>query len=163
MKINNRKQRGATMVSWLVVAGLGIVAASAVVKVAPYYMEFHNVKKMMTSIASETGIKTANMRQINTKIEKQLNVNGLRALEETYYASRHPGSKVKKPFVIKRLKKGNNKRMLKVTYDVPQPWIGNLSFLINFKHAVILGNPDEVVVLEDDKQAGRSRPKLKLN
>ena len=163
MKINKSKQRGATLISWLVVAGLGIVAASGVIKVAPYYMEFQNVKKLMTSIASEPGIKKANMRLVNTKIEKQLNVNGLHALESAYYASRHKGSKTKKPFTIKRLKKGNNKRMLKVEYDVPQPWIGNLSFLINFRHAVILGSPDEVVKLKDKEDTGRPRSKLKLN
>ncbi|MCK5666870.1 MAG: DUF4845 domain-containing protein, partial [Thiotrichaceae bacterium] len=81
MKINKRKQRGATLTSWLLIASIGVIAASAVVKVAPYYVEFNSVKGMMKNIASVSGIKKANMRQINAKIEKQLTVNSLYALE----------------------------------------------------------------------------------
>ncbi len=164
MKINKRKQRGATLISWLVVAGLGIMAASAVVKVAPYYVEFNNVKGLMKVIASTQGIKKANMRQINQKIEKHLTVNSLYALEDAYYSSR-PGTaaknKTKNPFTLKKEKK-SSRRILTVAYDVPQSWIGNLFFLIKFKHAVVLGEPDVVIDSKIDKSEGE-RKKRALN
>ncbi len=163
MKINRNKQCGATLISWLIVAGIGILMASAVVKVAPYYMEFYNVKKMMKVIASEPGIKKANMRQINSKVEKHLNVNGMYALEKAYIDSRSRKKGAKNPFKIKKLRKGKNRRALIVSYDVPQPWIGNLSFLIHFNHAVILGEPDVKIKLKDDGQiSGRKQPKISL-
>ena len=140
MKINKRKQRGATLITWMIVAGFGILSASAVIKVAPYYMEFQNVKKMMNSIAASPNVKSANLRQINSKIEKYLDVNSLYSLEKSYYASKRNRT-VTNPFTIVRLKKGNNRKKLTVKYDVPQPWIGNLSFLINFKYSVVLGEP----------------------
>jgi len=164
MKINRKSQRGATLISWLLAAGLAILIASAVVKIAPYYVEFNNVKGLMKNIASEPGIKKANMRVINSKIAKYLNVNGLYALEQAYYNSRpgtRPDKKTKNPFTLKRLKKAN-KKILTVEYDVPQPWIGNLSFLINFRHAVVLGYPDEKVELKE-KVAKRRTEKLNLN
>ena len=165
MKINKRKQRGATLVSWLIVAGLGVTAASAVVKVVPYYLEFNNVKEMMKVIASSSSKKT-NLRQVNIKIEKHLSVNGLAALEDAYYKSR-PGTpanvKTKKPFVLKKDRK-TGRRILTVAYDVPQSWIGNLFFLMKFKHAVVLGEPDVVVKTSIDKSEGeRKRQKLNLN
>ncbi len=164
MKINKRKQRGATLVSWLIVASLGVMAASAVVKVAPYYVEFNNVKGLMRVIASTQGIKKANMRQINQRIEKHLTVNSLYALEEAYYNSR-PGTaaknKTKNPFTLKKEKK-SSRRILTVAYDVPQSWIGNLFFLIKFKHAVVLGEPDVVIESKIDKSEGE-RKKRKLN
>ncbi|HIQ15392.1 MAG TPA: DUF4845 domain-containing protein [Leucothrix sp.] len=163
MKINKRKsQRGATLISWLLAAGLGILIASAIVKVAPYYVEFNNVKGLMKTMASEPSMKKANMRMINSKIAKYLNVNGLYALEQAYNNSRpgtHPDKKTKNPFTLTRLKKAN-KRILTVEYDVPQPWIGNLSFLINFKHAVVLGYPDEKVDIKHDL---KQRKTAKLN
>ena len=142
MKINRKKQRGATLVSWLLVAGLGVLAASAVVKVAPYYVEFNSVKSLMKNIASEPGIKKADKRQINRKIERYLTLNSLRSLEDSYYASRDKNSKAKNPFKVTKLKKGNNRKKLSVEYPVKSNWIGNLSFLIDFKHSVVLGEPD---------------------
>jgi hypothetical protein len=166
MKINKRKERGATLITWLIVAGFGILTASAVIKVAPYYVEFHGVKNLMKGIASESGIKTANMRQVNARIERYLNVNSLYALEHAYYNSR-PGtpakSKTKNPFKLKLLKKGKNRRALTVRYSVPQPWIGNLSFLVKFQHSVILGEPDEVIEMPPEEEGYNARkPKLNL-
>ena len=163
MNKNNRKyQSGATLVSWLLGIGLGVLIASAIVKVVPYYVEFHNVKGLMKSIASEPGIKKANMRIINSKISKYLNVNSLLALEEALYNSKmKPEMRIKNPFTLTRLKKAN-KRILTVEYDVPKPWIGNLSFLINFKHAVVLGYPDENVAIKKTEEKRRTK-KLSLN
>jgi hypothetical protein len=164
MKINKRKQCGATLVSWLIVASLGVMAASAVVKVAPYYVEFNNVKGLMRVIASTQGIKKANMRQINQRIEKHLTVNSLYALEDAYYNSR-PGTakktKTKNPFTLKKEKK-SSRRILTVAYDVPQSWVGNLFFLIKFKHAVVLGEPDVIIESKIDKSEGE-RKKRSLN
>lgn len=165
MKINNRKkQRGATLISWLMVAGFGVLIASAVVKVVPFYVEFNNVKGLMKDIASEPGMKKANMRMVNKKVEKHMTVNSLYALEYAYYNSKpntKPSLRTKNPFSLKRLKKAN-KRILTVQYDVPQPWIANLSFLISFKHAVVLGYPDEIVDVKQDLKR-RKTGKLQLN
>jgi len=141
MTINRQRQRGATLVTWLVVVGFGILAASAVVKIAPYYVEFNSVKGLMKSIASEPGIKKANLRQVNKRIEKYLNMNNLRSLEDSYYASRKD-PRTKNPFKIVKLKKGKKRRKLSVEYPVKTPWVGNVSFLLDFKHSVVLGEPD---------------------
>lgn len=142
MRINRKKQVGATLVAWMIGAGFGILAASAVVKVAPYYMEFNTVKSLMKNIASEPGIKNADKRQINKKIENYLSLNNLRSLETSYYSSRKKGSGNKNPFKVTKLKKGNKRQKLSVEYPVTTNWVGNLSFLIDFKHSVILGEPD---------------------
>ena len=39
---------------------------------------------MMKDIAGESGIKTANKHQINSKVAKYLNVNNLRGLEKVF-------------------------------------------------------------------------------
>jgi len=142
MRINRKKQVGATMVAWMLGAGFGILAASAVVKVAPYYMEFNGVKGLMKDIASEPGIKNADKRQINSKIAKYLNLNNLRSLEDSFYGSRDKKSGKKNPFKVTKLKKGSKRQKLSVQYPVVTNWVGNLSFLINFKHSVVLGEPD---------------------
>jgi hypothetical protein len=168
MKIK-KKQQGATMITWLVVAAFLGVTASAVIKVAPYYIEFNSVKSMMKNIAGSPQMKSANMRQINSKIEKHLTVNSLYALEKAYYSSKssptdNRAAKTKNPFKITKLKKGKNRRKLTAEYDVPVSWIGNLSFLIKFKHSVVLGEPDTVIEETADKaEDPNRRTKIRLN
>lgn len=154
------------MVSWLIAAGIGILMVSAVIKVAPFYIEFNNVKGLMTEIASEPGIKRASLGRIQTKIERYLLVNNLRGLEDTYYSTgkydnSKKGKKKKSPFRLLRMKKGKSNRMLVVEYTIPEPWIGNLSFLMDFRHAVVLGEPDMEVEPPAKKEI--KRPKIKLN
>jgi len=142
MRINRKKQAGATMVAWMIGAGFGILIASAVIKVAPVYMEFSGVKGMMKTIASEPGIKNADKRQVNKKIAKFLNLNNLRTLEDSFYGSRDKKSGKKNPFKLTKLKKGNKRQKLTVEYPVVTSWFSNLSFLMDFKHSVILGEPE---------------------
>jgi len=130
------------MVAWMIGAGFGILAASAVIKVVPFYMEFNSVKSMMKSIASEPGIKNADKRQVSRKIERFLNTNNLYGLEESYYSSKKKGSGKKNPFKMTKLKKGNKRQKLSVEYPIVTNWVGNLSFLMDFKHSVVLGEPD---------------------
>ena len=165
MSINKNKQRGATLITWLVVAGFGILIASAVVKVAPYYVEFSSVQSMMKNIAASPKAKKGNRRQINKLIEGYLNVNNLYALEQAYILSKSKSreTKIKNPFTITKLKKGNNRRALTVNYDVPQPWIGNLNFLIKFNHSVVLGEPDTKIEIKRVEKADPTKKKIKLN
>jgi len=137
-----RKQAGATLVTWIIGVGFAILTASAVIKVVPYYVEFNSVKGLMKNIASEPGIKNADKRKIYVKVEKYLNLNNLRSLEDNYYGSKRKGSGKKNPFKISKLKKGNKRKKLTVEYPVVSKWLGNLSFLIDFKHSVVLGEPD---------------------
>lgn len=166
MKINKSRQRGATLITWLVVAGFAMLIASAAIKVVPYYIEFNSVKGLMKNIASSPGIKKANMRQINRKIEGYLNVNGLNALERTYSRSKagYKGKKTKNPFTLTKLRKGKNRRVLTVNYDVPQPWLGNLGFLIKFNHSVVLGEPNAEIEMKRAEDLNDVRKsKLRLN
>ncbi|MEH6455757.1 MAG: DUF4845 domain-containing protein [Cocleimonas sp.] len=142
MRLNRKKQAGATMVAWMIGAGFAILTASAVIKVAPVYMEFSSVKGMMKSIASEPGIKNADKRQVNRKIENFLNLNNLRTLEDSFYGSRDKKSGKKNPFKLTKLKKGNKRQKLTVEYPVVTNWFSNLSFLMDFKHSVVLGEPE---------------------
>lgn len=139
MTLNRQKQRGATLISWMIVAGFGIMVASAVIKVSPYYVEHYNVQKFMDNIASEPNANKMNKRQIFSKVEKHLTVNSLYGLEQAFYDSKKHNSRINNPFTFKKMKKGKNRHKLSVKYQVPVKWIGNLSFLVDFKHSVIMG------------------------
>jgi len=135
MKKLQRKQQGATLITWLIGISVGILIISAGLQVGPSYLEYNSVRGLMDSIAADPGSVKANKRELMAKVEKHLNINNLADLEKAYYANK--GSK-ENPFQIVKLKKGN-KRELTVEYGVTKPWLGNVSFLIDHKYAVVLG------------------------
>jgi len=138
MKKHNKKQQGATMISWMIGIAVGILLVSGGLKIAPHYMEFNSVKSFMNGIASESGIETKNKREIMSRVEKYLNVNSMEGLSKAYYSGRSGKSGVEQPFKIVKLKK-SNKRQLAVNYKVEASWLGNLAFLMDYKYQVELG------------------------
>ena len=138
MKTSLRAQRGATAITWMIVAAVGIMIVSAGVKVGPYYLEYNSVKGLMENIAAEPGIERASKREVLARVERYLNVNNLDSLSKAHYASKKSGSKVDAPFRLVKLKR-DNARELAVNYEVKSPWMGNLSFLMDYNYAVTLG------------------------
>ncbi|RVU83901.1 DUF4845 domain-containing protein [Leucothrix sargassi] len=135
MKKLQRKQQGATLISWLIGISVGILILSAGLTIGPSYIEYNSVRGLMDSIATAPNAEKANRREIMAKVEKHLDINNLDGLERAYYDSK--GGK-DNPFQIVNLKKGN-KRELTVEYKVEKSWLGNVSFLIDHKYAVELG------------------------
>jgi len=131
MKTTRKNQQGLTLISWMIVAAVGILIMSAGLKIGPSYIEFNSVRSMMNSIASEPGIKTKSSQYVYSKINKYMDINGM------YNLTKISGKK--KPFKLSLMKKGNNRKRLRVNYEVKIPWLGNISYLLNFKYAVILG------------------------
>jgi len=130
MKKSPKAQQGATLITWLIMVSIGIVIVSAGLKVGPYYLEYNSVRSLMNSIASEPGIERASKREIMAKVDRYLNVNSMDSL------SGKVGEE--NPFTIVKLKK-TNQRELVVQYEVRKSWMGNLSFLMDYKYQVPLG------------------------
>ena len=138
MKRHNKKQQGATLISWMIGIAVGILLVSGGLKIGPHYLEYNSVKSFMNGIAAEPGIKTRNKREIMSRVEKYLNINSMEGLSKAYYASRSGKPGVERPFKIIKLKKGNT-RQLAVNYKVETPWLGNLAFLMDYEYQVELG------------------------
>lgn len=133
MKIISKNQQGMTFISWVAVIAVVIIIASALIKLAPHYIEYNSVRSMMNSIAAESGIKKRNSQYVYKKVYKYLNVNGLYNLEKI--------TAEKKPFKISTLKKGKDRKKLSVSYEIIEPWLANIAFKLDFKYAVVLGEP----------------------
>jgi hypothetical protein len=131
MKNNKNKQTGATFITWMIIASIGILIFSAVIKVGPSYLEYNTVRSMMDGIAAEPGIKSRSKRYVYAQVDKYININSLLALEKIMAKQ--------KVFKLVILRKGNNEKRLTAHYEVRKHWLGNLSYLIDFEYSVILG------------------------
>ena len=138
MKKQLEKQKGATLISWMIGIAVGILLISGGLKIGPHYIEYNSVKSFMNAIAGEPAAKTMNKREIMSRVEKYLNVNSMDGLSKAYYDSKSGRPGTKKPFKRVTLKKGN-KRQLTVDYKVEAPWLANIAFLLDYKYQVELG------------------------
>lgn len=129
--MNQKKQKGATFITWMIAAAVGVLILSAGLKIGPSYLEYNSVRSMMRAIAAEPGIKTKNKRYIYSQVLKYININGMYSLEKAMLKD--------KIFKVSLLRKGNNKKQLSVHYEVKKHWLGNLSYLMDFEYAVVLG------------------------
>lgn len=125
-----KRQRGATFITWLMGAAVAIFLAILAMKLVPVYIEHETVKSMIDSIAADSNMTTANKRVIRTKIDKVLNIN---SMDDQLDA---------KDFTIEKVKGTNNRRELKVAYEVRKPWMANLDFVVKFEYGKELGSID---------------------
>ena len=88
MKRHNKKQQGATLISWMIGIAVGILLVSGGLKIGPHYLEHNSVRSFMNGIASEPGIKTKNKREIMSRVEKYLNINSMEGISKAYYGSK---------------------------------------------------------------------------
>ncbi|MCK5813416.1 MAG: DUF4845 domain-containing protein [Cocleimonas sp.] len=129
--MNKNKQKGATFITWMIVAAIGILMFTAVAKIGPSYLEHNTVRSMMKSIAAEPGIKDKSSRYVYSQVNKYININGMYTLEKAMANT--------KVFKVSELRTGNRRKRLTAHYEVKKHWLGNLSYLMDFEYSVILG------------------------
>ncbi|MEZ5479481.1 MAG: DUF4845 domain-containing protein [Thiolinea sp.] len=120
-----KKQRGASFVSWMIIAAAVAFVLVTVAKVAPVYMEFATVKSMVDKIAADDAVSgRAGSRQLQRKLGDYMNVNGLYTVKPEY-------------FTVVQLPEQKNVRALKVQYEVRKHWLANIDLTMNFEHAAV--------------------------
>lgn len=120
------RQRGASFVSWMILAAAAVFVLVTIAKVVPIYMEFATVKSMVDEIASDESLaKQKNSRQLRAQLNKYMNVNGLYTVQPEYFS-------------LVNLPEQKNARALQVEYEVRKHWLANIDLTMNFHHAAVL-------------------------
>lgn len=116
-----QKQRGMSMIGLVLFMSLLGFFVYAGIRLGPIYMEYYSVVKAMKLVASKPGAASKAPSVIKDEMEK------------SFYTS-----------YVERVKKKDIKiirsrgKQLQVKYDVQEPFIGNLDFLIHFEKTLPL-------------------------
>ena len=122
MKI--RKQKGLTLISFVIVLAMTLFVAFIGMKIGPIYMEYYSVVSAMNGVASERGSARLSPFDIRVKVLNRLYVS--------YSAENVKGKHIK----LTR----NNGVNLRIAYEVRKPVIGNLDVVARFDRTVRLAN-----------------------
>ncbi len=117
-----KSQHGATFITWVAMAGIGVFMFLTGVKVAPMYMEFYTIRSLMNEIAHNPETVSMSKQDVLNKVESFLDVNGINTIHKT-------------DFSFENAKGNPATKVLGVKYEVKKPWVANLQFLATFEHS----------------------------
>ena len=122
MKI--RKQKGLTLIGFVIVLSFVLFIAFIGMKIGPIYMEYYSVVSAMNGVASERGSARLSPYQIRVKVFNRLYVS---------YAT----DNIKETNI--KITRGDEVK-LRIAYEVRKPVMGNLDVVAKFDRSVKLAN-----------------------
>jgi hypothetical protein len=122
MKI--RKQKGLTLIGFVIVLSFVLFIAFIGMKIGPIYMEYYSVVSAMNGVASERGSARLSPFDIKVKVLNRLYVS-------------YSAENVKEKHI--KITRGNGVN-LRIAYEVRKPVIGNLDVVAKFDRSVKLAN-----------------------
>jgi hypothetical protein len=120
MQQSNLRQRGASLIGILAVLAIAVFLGTAVLKLAPHYMQFATIKSVMNDARKDVELNGGGTNALLSGIDNRLYVNGVNVV-------------TRKDFKLKREKGGN---VLSVAYEVREHLAGNLDAVMTFSHQV---------------------------
>ncbi len=119
--INTRSsQRGLTLISWMIVIVFALSQIIIAMNVLPVYLTDSTVKTVLEGLTTDTSATNMTTKELKQSVLKRLNISSVYSI---------------KPEHVK-VKKGRNENTIIVDYEPRGPILGNLEYIVHFKHEV---------------------------
>lgn len=118
------KQRGMTMISWLVIIAFLGFQGMVAMKVAPVYFTDATVKSMLKDMEADPSLIGKSPKELNKVILKRLRVNNIYDLGKENI----------------KIKKTRTHYLLIIEYEPRGNIAGSLDFIITFRHEAKISN-----------------------
>ena len=112
------KQRGLTMISWMVVLVFFVFFAVMLMNILPVYMTDATVATVMESLPDDKTAKRTSAKELRSLVHKRLTINSVYSIE---------------PKTIK-VKKGRGENIVIIEYEPRGTLVGSLDFIVSFRH-----------------------------
>ncbi|MCO6055188.1 DUF4845 domain-containing protein [Pseudomonas sp. MOB-449] len=76
-----RKQKGMSVLGWLLVLAVVAFLASTAFKIIPHYLDFFSLEKIITSVETEKALEIRTIPDFYSHVSKGMQVNGIRDLD----------------------------------------------------------------------------------
>ena len=122
MKQVRTRQQGLTMISWLVVGGIGIFFIMLGVKLIPVYLDHYSLRNVLETVQNEPNPRALTPRTIRKLIKRRLSINGVYDFDQKNI----------------KISKKKGRTVVDVNYEVRIPMAGNIQALVSFSESVSL-------------------------
>lgn len=121
--MNTRKEKGLTLLGFLIVLCVVLFFAYAGMRVVPMYLEYHALGNALTKLENDPGAKKLTPAKIKNSIQNSL------------WASYASNNITNDDIKISKKSGGVNVR---VAYEIRKPFIGNIDLIGSFDKSVVL-------------------------
>jgi hypothetical protein len=118
------KQRGLTMISWMVVIVFFLFQAVIAMNVLPVYFTDSTVATVIEQLPSDADAQRATAKELKKMVMKRLGINSVYS--------------IKPEFVT--VKKARDEKVVTIEYEPRGTLIGNLEFIVSLKHEAKIPN-----------------------
>ena len=112
------KQKGLTLISWLIVIAFVGFNGLMALNIAPVYINDSSVKSIMSNLETDSNVRGMDARKLKETVLKRLKINNLYG--------------IKKDNVT--VTKGRNAYLVTIEYEPRGRLVGNLDYIVSFKH-----------------------------
>jgi hypothetical protein len=119
-----RKQRGVTMIGWVIILSLIIGGALMFMKIFPIYSRNFSVQSSLKVVAKQSDIASQSPAKIVENVMKQFNVNSIYNFDKTDI----------------KVQKTRNGVEIRAEYEVRENIAGNLDVVVSFDERVESGS-----------------------
>jgi Tfp pilus assembly major pilin PilA len=113
------KQRGMTLISWVIVLGVIAFFATIVIRVLPMYQEYFGVVRIMDGMAEELRTQKLTKAQANLLLMRRFNTGYITSVK-------------KENIEISRGKNSTNVTKIVIDYEVREPFIAQIDLIGHF-------------------------------
>ena len=124
MSFSNKRQRGLTFLSIILILGLIAFFVLLTLKIAPIYMNHSKVVNALAALENMPDIDVMSKREIEMSLNKRFNMN---------YVEKVGGDDI-------TITKSSNYTKVEIEYEVVEKLVGNLSVLVEFSDSFEAGN-----------------------
>ncbi|MCY1356087.1 hypothetical protein D9M69_434660 [compost metagenome] len=112
-----RKQKGMSVLGWLLILAVVAFLASTAFKIIPHYLDFFSLEKIIGSVETEKALEIRTIPDFYSHVSKGMQVNGIRDLD-----------------LDKALKVTleNNEFQAHLKYEKREPLVENLDLVVRF-------------------------------
>ncbi len=111
-------QRGLTMISWIVVIVFVLFQGVIAMNVIPVYVNDSSVKSIMKELPNDTKARSVTTKGLQRLVAGRLNMNNIYSIKEKDI----------------KVKKVRNENVVIIEYEPRGKLIGNLEYIVSFKH-----------------------------
>ena len=112
------RQKGLTMISWLVVIVFLLFQGVIAMNVLPVYISDSSVKEIMEALPNDVKARESSAQELKSLIAKRLSMNNVYSIKSEN---------------IKVLK-GRGENIVTIEYEPRGKLVGNLEYIVSFKH-----------------------------
>ncbi len=120
MKNSVSKQRGLTLISWIVVIVFLLFQGVIAINVVPVYMTDATIKSILEELPDDAGAQRASTKELKKLIMKRLSINNVYSLKSGDI----------------KIKKGRGEKIVLVNYEPRGKLIGTLDYIVTFNHEI---------------------------